>query len=165
MGVGVGGCVGLLICWPAGEALRPRRGFCLRIMSEATCIWMNNFIELNYCGLCLGSRARGNYGDKFYYPSPRILRPPGLPSPSVIICFSFIIWAPVSSLWMVVDSEALCCPHIWRFAQSSGRTLTLNSHPKHVPQGLSLSICFVKLCRLLLAANSHVLFRDQSTQD
>lgn len=160
-----GGCVSMQSCWVAGEDLRPRRRFCLSIMSEATWIWMNNFFELSHCGLLLGSWAGGNYGDEFYYPCHRSLLPTGLPSSSVIIWFSCIIWSHVLSLGMLVDSEELCCPHIWHFPPLSGPTLTLNFHPKHVHGPLHEVVYFVKFWGLLLAENPHVLFRDQSTQD
>lgn len=56
--VGGDGCVWMLICWPAGKELRPQ-GLCLRIMSEATCIWMNKFIELSYCWLSVAELGWG----------------------------------------------------------------------------------------------------------
>lgn len=37
----------------------------------------------------------------------------------------------------VVDPKEACCPHICRLPQLPGSTLTLNFHPKPVPQGLS----------------------------
>lgn len=117
-------------------------------------------------GFCWGARLGGNYGDEFYDPFHKILRPTGFPSSSVIIWFSFIIWSHVSSLWVLVDSKEVCCPHIWRFLPLPGPTLMLNFHREGTFSGpLRWTVYFVRFCKLLLAANPHVLFRDQSTQD
>lgn len=97
---------------------------------------MNNFIEPSYCRLLLGSWAGGNYGDEFYYPSHRILLPAGLAS---VQCYNQVqSYNPVPCVVPLHVSGFKDALLSTQLALSSTVRPSLNFHPKHVPQGLSV---------------------------